>query len=393
MKASDRLRQLDALLPRFHDLWHPQPFRDAHPAWIDVFPALHAALMALDDGEVARLNDDSDAALALLAVHLPEVTELRRLADLPLLAQRALTEQGSRWAWEIPGRKKSQIEAFAAAAAPCSCRVIDWCGGKGHLGRLLALSSGVPVETLEIDSVLCDEGRALAARLQLPHEFIAADALTVSNRPDAGTHAVALHACGELHRRLIVQGVAAGVSRFDVAPCCYYRGVGEHYQALSSDLALRLTRDDTRLAITETVTASPRLARQRDKEMAWKLGFVAFREQVSGDAYRSFKPVPAAWFRDTFAGFLGRMASREGLDASSAPNLAAACEQAGWLRQREVMRLSVVRHAFRRALEVWLVADLAGYLDARGYAVEIGQFCARQLTPRNVLISARCAGG
>jgi hypothetical protein len=57
------------------------------------------------------------------------------------------------------------------------------------------------------------------------------------------------------------------------------------------------------------------------------------------------------------------------------------------------MRLSVVRHAFRRALEVWLVADLASYLDARGYAVEIGQFCARQLTPRNVLISARYAGG
>jgi hypothetical protein len=48
-------------------------------------------------------------------------------------------EHGSRWAWEIPGRKQQQIEAFAAAARPAAMPVLDWCGGKGHLGRLLAL--------------------------------------------------------------------------------------------------------------------------------------------------------------------------------------------------------------------------------------------------------------
>ena len=53
------------------------------------------------------------------------------------------------------------------------------------------------------------------------------------------------------------------------------------------------------------------------------------------------------------------------------------------------MRLSVVRHAFRRALEVWLVLDLAVHLESRGYRVDVGQFCERALTPRNLLISAR----
>jgi hypothetical protein len=54
-----------------------------------------------------------------------------------------------------------------------------------------------------------------------------------------------------------------------------------------------------------------------------------------------------------------------------------------------VMRLSIVRHAFRRPLEIWLVLDLACYLEQQGYSVSIGSFCDRQLTPRNLLISAQ----
>jgi hypothetical protein len=64
-------------------------------------------------------------------------------------------------------------------------------------------------------------------------------------------------------------------------------------------------------------------------------------------------------------------------------------EQAGWRRQRETMRLSLVRNAFRRAIELWLVLDLSCLLEANGYAVRIGTFCAREVTPRNILISAR----
>ena len=82
------------------------------------------------------------------------------------------------------------------------------------------------------------------------------------------------------------------------------------------------------------------------------------------------------------------MAQRENLVVPSA-NLLAGFEQRGWQRQREVMRLSIVRHAFRRPLEIWLVLDLACYLEQQGYAVKIGRFCERQLTPRNLLISAQ----
>ncbi|WP_295009304.1 methyltransferase [uncultured Dechloromonas sp.] len=387
MRAAERRRQLDAELLAHRDLWHPQPFREARPAWCERWPALTAALLALDDADVAHLNDDTPAALRWLAAYLPDVDVLLPLIDIPLAARVPPPVPGERWAWEIPGRKRSQIEAFAGAVQPGGEGVIDWCGGKGHLGRLLGLAWQQPVHTLEIDAALCGEGEQLARRIGLNHRFLERDALAVADWPRQGQHAVALHACGNLHRRLLEHGAGAGVSRFDVAPCCYYRGVETHYQPLVASGSLQLTRDDTRLAVTETVTATPRLTRQRDQGIAWKLAFTAWRAQVSDSPYKTFKPVPAPWLRGSFADFLARMAAREGLPPPEARHLAS-IEATGWQRQREVLRLSIPRHAFRRALELWLVLDLAQYLETCGYAHRLATFCDRHLTPRNLLLSA-----
>lgn len=391
MRLSQRQRGLDQALHDTHSLWHPQPFREARPAWCDEHPALAGELLVLADAEVETLNNEGDAARVFLARYLPELSALESLADLPVCPSSPRVEHGSRWAWEIPGRKQQQIEAFSAAARPAAMPVLDWCGGKGHLGRLLALQWQLGVSSLEIDPLLCLDGEQLAARARVEQNFLCQDALTATDSLSANQHAVALHACGNLHRTLIRDGAEAGVARFDVAPCCYHRGVTDYYQPLSGVLQTELSRDDTRLAVTETVTALPRLTRQRDKEMAWKLGFDTLRRALTGEAnYRSFKSVPAAWFRDDFTDFARQMAQREGLAISSQTALAE-FEQAGWRRQREVMRLSIVRHAFRRSLEVWLVLDLAIYLEGQGYAVQLGSFCARQLTPRNLLISAQRA--
>ena len=389
MTPAERRRQIDVLLVAFRDLWHPQPFREVRPAWCERWPALAAEVLTLSEAAAEHLGNDCEAALLLLARHLPEVAAIADLAALPRCPAAPVPDHGSRWAWEIPGRKRQQIEAFAAAARASGQPVLDWCGGKGHLGRLLALQWQVGAASLDIDPVLCAAGEALARRAGIAQDFIAADALAAGQEIHADQHVVALHACGDLHRTLVCQAAAAGAAALDIAPCCYHRGVADFYQPLTPSGMLRLSRDDTRLAVTETVTASPRLARKRDREMAWKLGFSALGQAVAGeDIYRPFKPVPAAWFAGSFADFIGLMARRQGLALPSGLNLSE-CEQIGWRRQRDVMRLSVIRHAFRRALEVWLVLDLATYLEARGYEVSLGTFCQRQITPRQILLSAR----
>ena len=60
----------------------------------------------------------------------------------------------------------------------------------------------------------------------------------------------------------------------------------------------------------------------------------------------------------------------------------------GKARKKVTERIELVRHVFRRAIEVWLVLDRALYLQQQGYHVSVTTFCEKQLTPRNILILA-----
>ena len=60
----------------------------------------------------------------------------------------------------------------------------------------------------------------------------------------------------------------------------------------------------------------------------------------------------------------------------------------GQARKKVTERVELVRHVFRRAIEVWLVLDRALYLQQQGYDVSVNTFCEKQLTPRNILILA-----
>ena len=385
----ERRQQLTKLLLDFRACWHPQPFREPQPAWVLSRPALAADLLALPDAVVEYLNEDGHAARRFLQPYLPEIAAFDTLIGLSPMPVREMALPGAFWDWEIPGRKRAQIEAFGAACQPPAegGEVLDWCSGKGHLGRLLALAWQVPVSSLEIDPALCCHGNSLARRAGARQAFVQADALQVTDWPLSGQHAVALHACGELHRRLIRLGAAAGVAAFDVAPCCYYRGVTKDYPSMvPSDLSL--SHDDVRLAVTETVTASTRERRWRDQSLAWKLGFDAYRRTLGAVDYRTFKPVPERFLRASFADFMAYMTQREGLPPL-ASGLVGDFEALGRQRRQEVMRYSILRHAFRRPLEVWLALDLVIFLEKQGYEVGLGEFCSRVLTPRNLLISAR----
>lgn len=65
-----------------------------------------------------------------------------------------------------------------------------------------------------------------------------------------------------------------------------------------------------------------------------------------------------------------------------------AWEAEGVRRWQQVRRHELVRHLFRRPLELWMVLDYALYLEEQGYRVRLGEFCDRSLTPRNLLLDA-----
>jgi hypothetical protein len=52
-------------------------------------------------------------------------------------------------------------------------------------------------------------------------------------------------------------------------------------------------------------------------------------------------------------------------------------------------RLQLVNHGFLRALEMWLVLDLAVYLQEGDCELALTQFCSRELSPRNLRLLAK----
>ena len=392
-----RFTALDTFLTAHQALWKPRPFTHLQLPWEASYPELASWLRgrSLQDAENAHNNPanladapEPFASLAALSAELSAVEEL---------PGHALEAASQRLNVDVPGRKWQQIEAFGSRLSFASqpTHWLDWCSGKGHLGRRL-LSTGQQLTCVEYDPALVASGQALSQRHQLnarhvEQDVLAADASAVLN---ARHTPVALHACGDLHVRLMQLASAAGCRQMAIAPCCYNRINRTEYQALSlaaSGSLLRLSLEDLALPMSETVTAGARVRRQRDTSMARRLAFDLLQRQLSGiDQYLPTPSLPSAWLEKPFADYCRDLAALKELSTIGSQDWPA-LEAAGWQRLAEVRNLELLRGLFRRPLELWLNLDRALFLAEQGYVVRLGTFCDAPLTPRNFLLLAERA--
>lgn len=384
---SERLAAVVARLEADAPLWRAQPFKDRAVSWTEDTPALARSLLALDEASLEALETDPEALLAVLATVDDRFRAVQELAALPLLPARTLPDPGPFADRHVPGRKWAQLRAFAAALPETGARLVDWCAGKGHLGRLLA-GAGAEVRCIEHDAALCAAGRALAdAR---PLRFERRDALdpTVPIGPDE--HVVALHACGVLHERLLAR---ARRERFavSVAPCCYHR-LGDPDAAWApmsrTGPTTGLARDDLRLAVAGVATAPRHVRRLRERERVYRTAFDLLQRERSGeDRYRPVRSVPGSVLSAGFGAFCAFAADHLGLPRPPDTDLESWLRR-GAERERRVRRLELVRLAYGRLLELRVVLDRALALAEAGHRVTLGVFCPRSLTPRNLLLHA-----
>jgi len=384
-----RFRALDAFLIEHQGLWRPRPFTQRQLPWENEHPELAQWLRqrSLADAEA---NHNQPHGLLAPAPFPQFASQALQLSTVDKLPTQPLQPAAHRLNVDVPGRKWQQIEAFGAALqfAQTPRHWLDWCAGKGHLGRRL-LHTGQQLTCLEYDPALIASGQALSEHHGLPvthrlQDVMADVAICAEHTP------VALHACGDLHVRLLQVASAAGCKQLALAPCCYNRIQGNTYQPLSDAgraSTLLLSLDDLGLPLSETVTAGKRVRLQRDTSMARRLGFDLLQRRLRGcDEYLPTPSLPTHWLDKPFADYCRELARLKGL--STGEQDWAALEAHGWQRLAEVRNLELVRGLFRRPLELWLVLDRALFLSERGHRVEVGSFCDPALTPRNLMVLA-----
>jgi hypothetical protein len=389
---ADRFEALGAFLKNHEALWKPRPFTHASLGWESAHPELAGwlrgrALAEAEQGLQAPLHMPAPAPFPTLAKKAAE------LADVGALPTMHTPDAPSRLSRDVPGRKWQQIEAFARhlhfQQAPAHW--LDWCSGKGHLGRRLASLAGQQLTCYEYDPALVTEGQLLSDRHGLPAQHRCVDVMAEDTCLPAISTPVALHACGDLHLKLLQLAVRSSSQSLAVAPCCYNRTQAAHYVPLSrlgKSSGLALSQADLGLPASEAVTAGARVLRQRDVSMARRLAFDNLQRSLRDtERYLPTPSLPTRWLAQPLEAYCRHLAGLKGLTVPDAIDWAS-LEVQGWARLAEVRNLELPRALFRRPLEVWLVLDRALWLAEQGYCVQIGTFCDPAITPRNLLILA-----
>ena len=383
-------------LARHELFWRPVPFMAPEPAWRRRHPQLAEWLETLPDDDCAYLEEHLKDVAERASVFVPGLAVYQELVQVPRFSAGAEAQMATlpeARAVDMPGRKRLQAGAFASAVAPMAGQVLDWCSGKGHLSRTLARQGAKPVVGFEWNPALVADGNRLARHYGDPVQLQHQDVMATDVPWPADYQGVALHACGDLHRQLLYRASAARAPRLALSPCCYQRTEAHHYQPLSQcandyGQTLALDRSGLKLAVQETVTAPQRERKQGERNRAWRLGFDQLQRTLRGK--NEYWPVPSHPPRlnhGDFEGFCRWAAEKKGLD------LPLALDWSYWLqrgeqRSKQVRRHELLRHLFRRPIELWLVLDYAVFLEERGYEVRLGTFCERSLTPRNLLLDA-----
>ena len=388
-----RFQQLSALLQETQQYWRPKAFHDHHLPVMDLHPELVYQLYALSEDEVVALANDDDALTQTLADALPFVTELAALTALPALPQRSLPGVSPHFHTGVPGRKWQQVQNFARCLPGDKLPILEWCAGKSHLGFYLQHCFNQEVTALEWDKRLAAEANARAARDGRPLHSHEVDVLADNAKVflKKSQQAVALHACGDLHERLLHLCTEIGVEQIHLAPCCYHKRRLDTYIPLSESgrsQDLKLDKSDLHTAIMETATAGATVRRQRIRMQTMRLGFDCLQRDLrSTNQFLPLPSLPSKWARASFKEFC-RHCSR--LKAIELPRKVdwEYYWRLGEQRFQQVAALDLVRMVFRRPLEVWLVLDQAIFLQERGYSTEIGTFCCVDKTPRNLLLQA-----
>lgn len=399
-----QLKQLDRLLCASRPLWQNRSFECKQLPWAETFPALAETVWQLADIELDEIDACQSRLSELLLPSLrKDLCAKGNDWDLNLLLPSSLTtataieplldfDDMAHFSAHIKGRKWQQIAAFSAKIPESNLPVLEWCAGKGHLGRLIAKLNQRSVTSLEWQQNLCDAGQQFADKWQLPQHFICADAFDAQQQQLKKEQlAVALHACGDLHVTLLKHAKQAGTKQLVISPCCYHLIKAKSYQPLSNaakESELLLSRADLQLPLQQSTIASEKHKQYRLQEIAWRLAFDSLqREMRHVDEYLPVPAIKLSQLNGSFEAFC-RWAATSKQVVLNEPIDWAHYQALGYERQRLTRRIDIVAHLFRTVLEKWLLLDRVCYLEESGYRVELSEFCANSVSPRNALISA-----
>ncbi|WP_169337470.1 methyltransferase [Psychromonas hadalis] len=385
--------QLDEYLTALTVYWLFEAFHYKDYPWHETNPALSDFLDNLSEQELQHYQQFPDQLTPFL---YPFIKSLRPLTDDLFTVNKltSITEDLPFWlSTGIKGRKWSQISAFADQVES-DLNIIEWCAGKGHLGRLISWQKKLPVLSIEWQQTLCDVGESQAKKQQVQQIFKQADVLKgqADSCINTGSHVISLHACGDLHLHLIKLAKQKKPQQLTISPCCYHLTEQSIYQPcslLAKKSSLILSKQILKLAVSKQITTGKRQSRLSETEVLWRLAFDECQKYcLQTERYCPLPSFPKKLLTGEFKAFVLWAMHKKSL-TFTLPEMLQPFLVLAESRLKKVRRMELISQFFVRPLELWLVYDRVLALQESGYQVKLSTFCASQITPRNLLIEAQ----
>jgi len=277
--------------------------------------------------------------------------------------------------------------------------IVDIGGGIGHLAQTLTSHYDLKTTTLDMDPVLQETGRVRFKKNDVDYIHVKIDANNEQFKSILTTNSLTLglHTCGPLAVHQIKASSSQNIKGIINFPCCYEKLL-PFPETQNISKAARNSKSPlvfNRFALTLATRAHRKMT---DKDYELKLKVKYYRYAIHfllHDEYgiESLSPLgnsTPALYNESFGSYVVQQFERIKIDLKHTKE-----ELDHYFETQNVQELiwkmlsaDLIRNAFGRVMELYILLDRVLFLEEAGYKVQLLEFFEEPLSPRNLGIVA-----
>lgn len=407
MNHQTRLKELHAFLLPYAKIWqneimlqYPHPTQDYPTGWITEMKRFNAPSdhLKIERKEVEDLlTNESTLELFRTLKKLTTLPRKENIIDLP----------GDKFTYlhMIP-KKKYEIQTLAPLIHQTATEhkepkaLVDLGGGVGLLAQTLAREYGHSVLSLDGDAFFQSQGEKRIKKYIFPEGagvifknlFITDQEESFLNTLGAHTLSIGLHTCGGLAVTQIKGSAQKKASLINMG-CCYLKLKPQ--ETLLSQAAKESPLDMHLFALTLASRAHKRFTiedieyKKLVKQFRYTLHFLLY-EEFGQKANLEIGNSPKSLYEKDFATYAKFHLEKQKLQldwsTEKLNDYFARPENLNLIH--EMLCAGLIRDAFGKALEVYLLTDRALYLEEQGYKAELFEVFDEMISPRSIALIA-----
>ncbi len=314
-------------------------------------------------------------------------------SDMQSLAYQFMTAKKKHEISQVIGFLKGQ------SLLPADGHIVDFCGGAGYLGRILAAYYDSQTISVDFDAELQERGLLRAEKLHLgiggSLKFVKADLLSdleelTCTLPERSS-TLGIHTCAHLSDKQFELSLKLKSKWIFNVSCCYFKteDINYSYSKVAKDSGFKLSKESLLVA-----------ARGHDSDFesfeysihvkTYRYLLHMYMKDVLGLDFVSMGGLSKFDYDKTFSEYAHlRLQSVLGLSVRVEELCAFEEDKENQLKLKEMIACNSFRTLFSRLIEKYIALDRAVYLSEQSYKVKLLEVFKAQISPRNIAVFAQ----